>query len=243
METNNENVGRQSYKFYSWDAMPELRADGRIPMGVHDLFEKEVEIANRYFSDPENEKNKQEFREWNRNCYSGDGIAQTVKKDRIYGKIDKNSKRLWEITPDAKLVDGALPITEEYYNSIDAEEIDLNEYNHDSVEGFLYNGVISFLIQKKALKNPFLEELLGEDLIKRVLDSYVKEHNYHEIDYGYSPRLDCNLYPYPSEKISTPVLRPFIVTRERSSLLGGSIYPDGNYFFVGVLDKEIDGGD
>lgn len=129
----NEKPIREKYKEFfgkNNEKMSELIEDGRIPMTVKQIIERRL---------------NSELDDWKDNYFfTCDAIVYG--KDGKF-KIEKNSKKLLEMNKNTKLKNGAIPISQEYYESIDSPEF--SEDDGDEVWKYLledlYDDYVKFL--------------------------------------------------------------------------------------------------
>jgi len=108
------NTSRETFReFYgrNTEQMPELIADGRVPMSVAGLMQKRLDVRN---SDSEVKSS------WTDNYFdTGDAVVYHP-DGRV--KIVLDSQHLRDMTPESPRNGGALILTEDAYRSLEGEE-------------------------------------------------------------------------------------------------------------------------
>lgn len=92
-------------------------------------------------------------------------------------KIDSNSKALKEINKKSVIINGALIKTEDYYNSIDSEEFNLEDFNS--------NKAIIRLLEDLD-KSHLFKTLIGEDVLRKYM-KLIKDIKTNGLRYDYLP--------------------------------------------------------
>ncbi|PIZ82764.1 hypothetical protein COX97_03145, partial [Candidatus Pacearchaeota archaeon CG_4_10_14_0_2_um_filter_05_32_18] len=108
------NETREAYReFYgrNVEQMPKLIAEGRVPMSVAGLMQRRLDVRNSD-ADIKGSYIDNYFDTSDAVVYHPDGRV----------KIVLDSQTLRDITPQSKLINGALVLTEDAYNALQGEE-------------------------------------------------------------------------------------------------------------------------
>lgn len=148
------------------DAMPALRAEGRIPMSISGLMKRRLQVLES--------RNKELIRDlWGNYFYSSTGIARQPYEI----KIAESPECLLNINSKSKLLKGALVLTEKQYDFLDGEAFLVEELE----EGWLpKDKVIKQLVWRAAADS--------KDLLQKYINVEFKKYNF-EIAMGvYLPK-------------------------------------------------------
>ena len=148
----------EPYKEYygrNIDQMPNLIADGRVPMNVAQLMQRRLEVGN--FDD--------EVRNSYIDNYFDTGDAVVYHPDgRV--KIDLDSQTLRDMTPERPRSNGALVLTSEFYDTLPGEEFmkgKLGKINDSlSREDVKAHPVWKVLARDQALLNDYTDFIFAE---------------------------------------------------------------------------------
>ncbi len=204
------------------DQVPLLLSQGRIPLMVSGLFEK------RFSAQDPNVVSS-----WQNNYYDCGNLCLTHpdKKIKIVSNVEY-AKKFWELlNPDCarKLVHGALPLPDGFYESFNVQEFGPKE-----IEKYADR----LLTKKEAKSNPFWKELIPDkDLRNNSIDKPFslakKQYNRTEL---------MGIYPGSFEKV--PIGRLWCVYGlDGSSSADGSNLNSGGGRFVGVAPEASESTD
>src|SRR3989344_1384071 len=143
------------------DAMPALRADNRTAMSIPDLMKRRLQVLN---------SGKEKLIEaWWENYFDfPDGVA--YKGDEV--KYVPNAQLLLGITPEAKLSQGALVLTEAQYSKLKGPTFSRKELEKA--------GSNYWLTKNQVLKNPVWQAVAGSELLEQYADAHFKRYNTNE---------------------------------------------------------------
>ncbi|MBU1051108.1 MAG: hypothetical protein KJ718_00970 [Nanoarchaeota archaeon] len=167
--------------------MPKLNEAGRTPISTARLMQRRLELRKA----PEDVKSA-----WTDNYFdTGDAVAYHP-DGRM--KVDLDSAQLRQITPESQRVGGAIALTEDLYNAIDAEE-----FTRAELEGHIGNQ----LTREQAKANPVWRVLARDQAL---LNDYV-DHVFTEGKqrFGYDEAMGV----FPDSAGDTPKLRAWCVGR------------------------------
>ena len=186
--------------------MPTLRAEGRIPMLIPAHMKRRLQVLKS--------GNEELVNAWWENYFdSPDGVA--CKGDEV--KYVPNAQLLLDITPEAKLSNGALVLTEKQYDALQGKTFSRKEL--EKLGG--NNG----LTKNQVLKHPVWQAVAG-DILEQYADAHFKRYNAKTL-----------MGVYFSSLRDKPTIRALALSNggnHWSHLFGGR-YLDGSYArLVGV---------
>jgi len=188
------------------DAMPALRADNKTALPVRGQMRQRLQVLNL---------GKEDLIEawWENYFDSPDGVA--CKGDEV--KYVPNAQLLLDITPEAKLSNGALVLTEKQYDALQGKTFSRKEL--EKLGG--NNG----LTKNQVLKHPVWQAVAG-DILEQYADAHFKRYNAKTL-----------MGVYFSSLRDKPTIRALALSNggnHWSHLFGGR-YLDGSYArLVGV---------
>lgn len=147
------NEPTKNYDYYEGrniDKMPELIANGRVPLSVAGLMQRRLEVLNS------SQKVKESW--WDYYFDTGDGIAYHPDGNI---KIVSDSQHLRELNPESKLRNGSLVLDNNIYEKLNGEEFTREQIKEHIGEG---------LTKKGAKSNPIWNALARES---KLLNDYV----------------------------------------------------------------------
>ena len=140
------------------DTMPALTAEGGIPMSISELMKRRLQVLQL--------ENKGLVNAWWQNCFnSPDGVA--YKGDEV--KVVLNAQPLLDITPKAKLSQGALVLTEAQYSKLKGPTFSRKEIEKAGVTGSM--------TKSKVLKNPVWQAVASSELLKQYAYAHFKRYD------------------------------------------------------------------
>ncbi|OIO42105.1 hypothetical protein AUJ62_01245 [Candidatus Pacearchaeota archaeon CG1_02_32_21] len=212
------NETREAYReFYgrNVEQMPKLIAEGRVPMSVAGLMQRRLDVRNSD-ADIKGSYIDNYFDTSDAVVYHPDGRV----------KIVLDSQTLRDITPQSKLINGALVLTEDAYNALQGEEFKKGKLGKTK----------SPLSRKDVKAHPVWKVLAREQAL---LDDYV-DYIFTEGKQRFSYDTAMGVYP-SSAQGKTPDLKAWYVY-----WLGGRSYADGRILldcgsgrFLGIAPEAL----
>lgn len=198
------------------DKMPELIAEGRIPMSVNGLMKRRLEVSDRArFSD--------EVRSAWMDNYFDTGDAVVYHPDgRV--KIVLDAKPLREINPESKLNNGSLVLPDGMYEKLEGQE-----FTRDKLKKYVGN----WLSSEEAKSNPLWRAMARDS---KLLNEYVDLiFSQAKQRFGY----DTTMGLYVADKPKEPQARLWFVSglRLRSDASGWDGLHNGDGRLVGVAPE------
>ena len=165
------NTAREAYQeFYgrNVEQMPRLIADGRVPMNVSQLMQRQLDVRNSE-ADVKSSYLDNYFDTGDAVFYHPDGRV----------KIVLDSQTLREITPESPRNSGALVLTEDVYNSLQGEEFKSGKLGKTGVPlsraGVKAHPVWKVLARDQRLLNDSVDFIFGEYQRRFAKDSHLDD--------------------------------------------------------------------
>ncbi len=189
------------------DAMPALTAEGRIPMSISELMKRRLQVLQS--------ENEELVSAWWVNYFdSPDGVA--YKGDEV--KVVLNAQPLLDITPEAKLSQGALVLTEAQYSKLKGPTFSRKEMEKA--------GVNAWQTKSQVLKHPVWQAVAGSELLEQYADAHFKRYD-----------AETAMGVYLADAQNQPTMRALILGGgyyNWSGLDGYGSLDNGNVRLVGV---------
>jgi len=194
------------------DAMPALRADNRTAMSIPALMKRRLQVLK---SGNENLVNA-----WWENYFDfPDGVA--YKGDEV--KVVLNAQPLLDITPEAKLSQEALVLTEAQYSKLKGPTFSRKEMEKA--------GINAWQTKSQVLKNPVWQAVAGSKLLEQYAAAHFKRYD-----------AKTAMGVYLADAQDQPTMRALVLINYGydRSYLGGGLLGDDVARLVGVQSGALE---